>query len=49
MQSQPDNCFICLQENNLKCAEICCGKTFYHNKCLEQYCENYNDVPLCPI
>lgn len=42
-----ERCFICLDSNNLKYAEICCGKTYFHEKCLETYCKK--NGPVCNI
>ena len=43
-----DRCFICLEEHNLKQANLCCGNTVYHTQCLNDYC-THNANPVCPI
>lgn len=47
-----NKCFICLDEDDLQKAKFCRGYTYFHNKCLQEYCTNYTNnenKPICPI
>ena len=38
-KNDPERCFLCFGEDDLYCAKLCCGHTFYHKQCFSEYCK----------
>ena len=47
-EDSPDKCFICHGENNIQFSNLCCGRTYYHQICFDEFCEKSGmKCPIC--
>ena len=42
-----EKCFVCNKPDNLTKSPLHCGKSFYHQMCINEYCEKKKAI-ICP-